>query len=417
MASIPSELEINAAIAHRRRLQAVRLSNMLDSPNDERFDRLTRIAAKLIGVPATVISIIAEKYDFYKSISWLGDSPETSRRVEGRTFCHYGLLMAGPLVLNDIHDHPELKHTPIIDELGVRAYLGVPLITEDGEHIGSFCAVALVPRVWTERDIDTLTEFAYSTLREIKLQRTLGEVARNLELAKHAVQRREELVATIAHDLVGPLQTIGFCSEVLQLSKLETDQRKAASRIGLAADGMTELLKKLVDQDQPDSGLVRADFEVVDILDKAKSMMTEIAARNEIELVSCAEPNLPTVNADLADLLRIFSNLIGNAIKFSPAKGTIHIRAARDLEYIAFSVEDSGIGIRSDHLPMLFKRSWQARPDSGVGSGLGLSICKELVESHGGSIAVESIHGQGSRFTFTVPIARQSGAAESFTPS
>lgn len=407
MASLPTELEITAAVAHRRRLQAVRLSGMLENGKDERFDRLTRVAAQLVNVPATLISIIAEDHDLYKSMHWLGQESSGQQCVTGRTLCHYGLLMAGPLVINDVMDHPEFRNTVAFD-LGIRAYLGIPLVTDDGEHIGSFCAVDLVPREWSQRDIGILSELAYSTLREIKLQRTLSEMARNVELAKHAVQRREELVATVAHDLLGPLQTIMFSAEVLQELPQTTACNAAANpltRISDSADGMADLLRRLLDEDEPDTGLVTAEFEVVDILDKAKSMMTEIAARNNIRLETSAAANLPLVVADLADLLRIFSNLVGNAIKFSKPNSLVRIAARRDGDDVVFAVSDQGMGIRATDLPKLFTRSWQANPKDGYGYGLGLAICKELVERRHGRIFAESEFGQGSTFSFTLKSA------------
>lgn len=406
MSRLPSELEINAALAHRRRLQAVRLTGMLDSPKDERFDRLTRLAAKLIGVPATFISFIDEDRDFYKSSYWAHPPQHDVREVEGRTFCHYGLVSAGPLVVDNVVDHPEFQAIPLIDVLGVRAYLGVPLITDDGMHLGSFCAIDMRARHWTEGDIEILSELAHSTLREIKLQHALQDVARNLEAAKEAVRKHEELVATIAHDLLGPLQIVTFSAESLLLGDLTPAQRTSLTRVSVAGDGMAERLKSLTGTASRSlSGLVLKDVSVEELLSRATSMMAAIADRKQVRLEFEVEPGLPHIRVDLARLLRILGALIGNAVKFGPANATVRITAERHYDMICVSVIDHGMGIPEDQLPHVFDRLLQPELDQGQapGVGLGLAIAKELVEAHGGTISATSTHGKGSTFSFTLP--------------
>jgi signal transduction histidine kinase len=109
--------------------------------------------------------------------------------------------------------------------------------------------------------------------------------------------------------------------------------------------------------------------------------------------------------ADRGRVLQVFSNLIGNALRFTPAGGSITLGARREEGLVRFSVVDTGPGIPPEHLPHLFERFWQAKEGSREGAGLGLPIARGLVEAHGGRIEVASTPGQGSTFSFTLPMA------------
>jgi signal transduction histidine kinase len=108
--------------------------------------------------------------------------------------------------------------------------------------------------------------------------------------------------------------------------------------------------------------------------------------------------------ADRVRVLQVFSNLIGNALRFTPEGGRVTVRARREGARVAFHISDTGKGIAPEHLPHLFDRYWQVKR-SREGAGLGLPIAKGLVEAHGGHIQVESAPGRGSTFSFTLPVA------------
>jgi signal transduction histidine kinase len=119
---------------------------------------------------------------------------------------------------------------------------------------------------------------------------------------------------------------------------------------------------------------------------------------------------LPAVCADHDRLLQVFSNLVGNAVKFTAAGGTITVAAEAHQGGVRFSVSDTGSGIAPENVPYLFDRFWQATRTDRRGIGLGLSIVKALVEAHGGHMAVESTPGHGTTFGFSIPMAAPAGA-------
>jgi PAS domain S-box-containing protein len=183
MMTMTEQTKVIAAISDPGRLAIVRATNLLDSGTEEAFDRLTRLAAKLTGAPVTFVSIVDEDRDFYKSCFGFPEPLASERQMTGTTFCHYALVSDGPLVIENTIDHPIYRNVPTVESLGVRAYLGVPLVTSTGHAIGSFCAIDFKPRPWTKLDIEVLQELAASTLREIELRmavQTLDDERRRL---------------------------------------------------------------------------------------------------------------------------------------------------------------------------------------------------------------------------------------------
>ena len=114
--------------------------------------------------------MVDEARDFYLASSGFGEPLATSREMEGRTFCHYALLSDGPLILEDVTAQEVFREVPSVQTLGVRAYIGVPLVLENGSVVGSFCAIDFVPRRWTDDDVLMLSELANSAIREFKLR-------------------------------------------------------------------------------------------------------------------------------------------------------------------------------------------------------------------------------------------------------
>lgn len=170
------ETVIRAAITAPNRLRALRRTNLLDTPPEESFDRITRLAAKLIGAPATFIALVDQNRDFYKSAYGVGEPLASERQIEGRTFCHYAILSTDALVLNDVTQIPHFREVPTVQSLGVRAYVGIPLVTGDNSIIGSFCAIDYRPRTWSQMEVDILRDLAHSAMREIDLRLAAQEM-------------------------------------------------------------------------------------------------------------------------------------------------------------------------------------------------------------------------------------------------
>ena len=163
------------------RLSALRRTALLDSPPEESFDRLTRMAARLLGTPVSLIALVADDRQFFKSAVGLPE-PWASRRVTPISFSFCGQVVATGdlLVLEDARRHPLLRHNPVIRELGWVAYAGVPIVTRHGHTIGALCVADKTARLWSERDIALLQDLAASVVTEIELRTEISE-RRNAE--------------------------------------------------------------------------------------------------------------------------------------------------------------------------------------------------------------------------------------------
>jgi signal transduction histidine kinase len=233
------------------------------------------------------------------------------------------------------------------------------------------------------------------------------------QAAQRAAKERDELMSVVAHDLKNPLNTIQLAVKVLQedgpRGDVEKDaiDRHALGAVQRAAERMYRLIHDLLELSRADAGRLwirpaPADAEV--LLREALDAHCEIAAAKSITLEARAEGSLPSVLADRERIAQVFSNLVGNALKFTPNGGRVSVRGWRATPGVRFSVEDTGPGIPPEDQGHVFDRFWQAQNGSRKGTGLGLSIAKAIVEGHGGSIGVESTPGQGSRFEFSLPM-------------
>jgi signal transduction histidine kinase len=242
-----------------------------------------------------------------------------------------------------------------------------------------------------------------------RLEALARESARLTDEAQRATRAREEVLAIVAHDLRNPLSTILMSSRFLQETAGPDPflaPAKLGERIHRAASRMECLIKDLLDLAAIEAGhlgIDRRPVHVQGLVTEAIEMMLPLATAKGVHLTArVGDPELQ-VSSDRARVLQVFSNLIGNAVKFTPAGQRIIVFAEGDESAVRFAVEDTGPGIAADQLPHIFDRYWQARTNDRRGIGLGLSIASGIVAAHGGRIWVESQPGKGSCFTFLLP--------------
>jgi signal transduction histidine kinase len=220
--------------------------------------------------------------------------------------------------------------------------------------------------------------------------------------------RWREMLAIVAHDLRTPLHTIAVGLETLLKLQPPNDERAARQFVIMqrTVGSMDRLILDLLDVariEGRDFVVAREQVEVQPLLNEILERFEASARERGISLRCSAPQSVPCVIGERDRLLQVLSNLIGNAVKFTPPHGHIHVHARLLEEALHFSVEDTGPGIPSESLPQLFDRFWQADRTGRVGSGLGLPIAKAIVEAHGGRIWAESVLGRGTTFHFTVP--------------
>ncbi len=388
----------------QRRLSTVRATELLDTSNEETFDALSRLAVTLVGAPVSFLSIVDEARDFYKSQSGLPAPLASERELHGRTFCHYTLTAEDPLVIDDTLADPVWQAVPSVQSLGVRAYLGVPLIIE-GQPIGSFCVVDMRPRAWTSVEVETLVQLAQSAAREIQLRAALKEAMAKADRANALARANEELLAVVAHDLRSPLQVIGLSNAMLKRSP-EMASLPHVKRIDVALAAMKRLVDDLLTT-HVTAGQERALFATLPaskLLADAADTMGTVAERAGVYVVlgPIAETS---VSVDYAQLLRILCNLIGNCVKYCPAGSTVVLSASAVDDDTVLQVSDDGPGMSAEEQSHAFERGWQGQAGraGGDGAGLGLSIVRTLVEKNQGQVDLRSEPGRGTTVSVRLP--------------
>jgi PAS domain S-box-containing protein len=229
-----------------------------------------------------------------------------------------------------------------------------------------------------------------------------------------AILAREEILAMVSHDLKNPLGAILLTTALLRRMELEGEQgervRGNVEKIQRAAERMNSLIRDILDVARIEAGhfLVEpAPHSPLALMDEAIELLQPLAVQKGLRLERQARgESLGPVRCDRERVLQVFSNLLGNAIKFTPAGGLVCVRAEPgEGATVRFSVKDTGPGIPAEQVPHLFDRYWQARDKARMGTGLGLFIARGIVTAHGGHIWVDSTVGVGSTFSFTLPRA------------
>jgi PAS domain S-box-containing protein len=226
-----------------------------------------------------------------------------------------------------------------------------------------------------------------------------------LNAAQEAKRLRDEMVAVVAHDLRNPVHTITLAAATLAANGLPEGRRpKLVSIVQQTALNMGRLLDDLLDVSRMEAGtfaVSRRPLRPGDVL--ADTMLQFEARANERHIaLAVHDAGCGDVMADRDRVMQVISNLVGNALKFTPSGGRIDVACTGTAAGVEFSVSDTGPGIAPENVPRLFERFWKSDPATRGGAGLGLAIARGIVEAHGGSIWVESSPGRGTTMRFTL---------------
>jgi signal transduction histidine kinase len=235
------------------------------------------------------------------------------------------------------------------------------------------------------------------------------ESARLYERATRATTAREDILAVVAHDLRNPLATVLMASSILKESELGKENLMMVDRISRAGDRMEKLVRDLLDWSAIESGrlaIQRVKVTTATVLDEVVDLFAVLIRDARVVIVRPADETIALM-CDPSRTGQVFSNLVGNAIKFAPKGTEIRVTAEPEPAFVRFVVEDQGPGIAPEHLAHIFERYWQVEGENEQrrGVGLGLAITKGIVTAQGGTLEVTSELGKGSRFSFTVPRA------------
>ena len=234
--------------------------------------------------------------------------------------------------------------------------------------------------------------------------------ARLHDTVRASLRARDEMVGVVSHDLRNPVAAVKMLSRILLGAPESGDAqtRESIELISQAAEQMDALIRDLLDVNRLDAGKLTISAMPVDpsvLLTDSLQTLRPLVGEKGISFDIQIETPLPKVMADRERIQQTLSNLVGNAIKFSPGGSKIVVGARRDADGVIISILDVGKGIAAEHLPRVFDRYWQSSRTDRQGAGLGLAIAKGIVEAHGGRIWIESRPDEGTTASFTLPLA------------
>lgn len=410
------------------RIQALEQLGILDTPPEERFDRITRLVTLMLEAPISTISLIDRNRQWFKSRVGL-DACESSL---DDSFCAHAVYKKTPLVIeNALTDSRVRDMQVVIGPPYLRAYAGIPLIMPSGECVGTLCAADTKSRPFTEKQLTCLRDLALIATEELgnvvlnstvaSLQAKTKELLVAREASEKANQAKSEFLAIMSHEIRTPLNGIlGFLSE-LKEARLPPQEAEYVRMAAASGDLMLSLINDVLDLSKIEAG--RLDLESIPV--NLHQLVYEVTAPfetlartkgiNFIKQIDLDKGNL--LLTDPTRLKQILLNLLSNALKFtSSGHISLSIRAEpfpNDAPFASyhFTVSDTGIGIPPEKLQRLFlpyeqlDRSTTRRFG---GTGLGLSICKKIVDQFHGDLTVKSEIEKGTSFSFTIKAPLQS---------
>ena len=430
----------NSALRDEARLAALWRTGLLDTPPEEVFDRLTRLVRRLLGAPVALVSLVDADRQFFKSALGLPEPWATTRETPlSHSFCQHVVATGTPLRVEDARRDPLVCDSLAVPELGVVAYLGMPLATADGQVLGSLCAIDTQPRDWTADDAAALRDLAGLAMSEMSLRGLALELeawlreegaAREAAQARLARTRRLEalgqLAGGVAHDFANVLQAVQGGVR-LAAGRLDRDPGAARHLLelvgGATARGASVTRRLLAFARRGELGVGQVD--TAELLEGLEEVLAHTLGAPDLRVRVEAEPGLPPVLADRGELETVLVNLAANARDSMPRGGTLTFAAAveavavgaaaphpaglRPGRHVRLSAADTGAGMDAATLARAAEPFFTTKP-VGQGTGLGLAMAREFAEQAGGGFDLASEPGRGTTVTLWLPAADGAGA-------
>ena len=291
-----------------------------------------------------------------------------------------------------------------------------PAVTEGDEELVSILANQIGQSLENTQLFEQV--FHASQMLESKVKERTKELESALEKVKLISKQKSEFISSVSHELRTPLTSIkGYASILIagKIGEVPTAVKERLIKINTHSDNLVKMINDLLDIARIESGRAEMKYlqqSVKPLIDNIADLLTPQLKERDLNLKVDLPEGLNNIYIDRNHVERVFINLVGNALKFTPAKGTITISAQPKVEngMVTFSVADTGIGIPEDDLAKLFEEFYRVDNEinqSVKGTGLGLSLVKQITEAHGGRVWVASKVGSGTVFHFTLPTSHE----------
>lgn len=296
-----------------------------------------------------------------------------------------------------LNERPEWKAAGAL-----KGVLAAPLMGRDSKPVGCLLLTGTPSGEFAQGDSLMLIQLARAASVALENSRLFKE-------AQDAARARDDMLAIVSHDLRNPLNVVGMSADLLRPTLKDTPDGALLARIDRGVRRMSRLIEDLLLASRIESGPLPVQPEKVKVsllLAEALESAAPLADSHHVKLSVLPCDTSLSVMADQERLSQVFSNIIGNAVKYAPeGNGQITFSVEEDNSMVCFSVTDNGLGISAAALPRIFERNWKARSTERDGAGLGLYIARGIVEAHHGNISADSKPGEGTTLRFWLPLA------------
>lgn len=392
--------------AAKHKSEALRIAELLrfdvlDTEDEQAFDELTELASSICGTPISLITLIDEDRQWFKSRLGI-DTQETPREL---AFCAHAILQDEVFEIPNALDDSRFADNPLVTEdPSIRFYAGAPLITKKGLPIGTLCVADKETKQLTDEQKRILQLLANQVMGQLELRL-------NYKKLKRVDKEREKIFSVIGHDLRSPFNGIIGLSRILNNKAAKMDAANIQHMAGsiLSASLLVyQVLDELMQWTQQRLGRTISEPKPCDLPALVNQTTDLLKDAIDLKQLSCDVSIEKTMQimADEAILKTILRNLIANAIKYSNEGGVIRIAGKIHEAQVIVTVEDQGVGVSAEVIEQLFKNSVESQLDTqGIkGSGIGLSLCAELISTQNGKIWVDETFTQGARIQFSLPL-------------
>jgi signal transduction histidine kinase len=380
------------------RMHALRKYDILDTPSNPSFDRITKLAAKLFHVPIAMISLVDTDRIWFKSRFGI-DIAQIDRSLG---LCSLAIQSDDIYLMEDAIKNSLTATNPYVSgQCGLRFYAAAPLKVKGGYNIGTLCIVDRKPRQFEESQKEILHDLAEILVNQIEFRLA----------TKLATEQQNQLLNIAVHDLRNPLTTIPLWIELIKEEKRNhTAIIEMSGYIKKAALKMTKTINELLESAALEANQIKLSFSELNLVSIVQKVVdaNQILASAKNQALEIYIEDHPTVFADETKLIEIVDNLLNNAIKYSAKNKDISIRIKQLDEKAIIEVVDQGLGFTKEDKKNVFESfsKLSSKPTGEeTSSGLGLFIVKLFVEAHRGKIFVESEgKNKGSKFTVEMPV-------------
>lgn len=389
----------------QKRLAALASYQILDTLEEKDFDDLTLLASEICHAPISLISLLDDKRQWFKSHTGL-PIQETSKEF---AFCAHAITSEKDVfIVNDATKDERFADNPLVTgDPHVTFYAGVPLVTGEGFALGTLCVIDHQPKQLTDAQIKALNVLSKQVLAQLELRRKFIELEESNKRLLESNAFIQKFAATVAHDIKNPLSSMMLSAKALQKRVENSGDERSIKLVNInisSGERLLHLLDEMLEYSKSPAMLLenKRDLHLNDVV---KEVIKLIDPSDRVKI------NLPDDNhffrSSQVAMQQIFLNLFTNAIRYNDKPEIIiDVRYENDELYNHFSVTDNGRGIEERYFEMIFENNFTMdTPDrfDKKGTGIGLSTVKSLVGLLNGKIALNSTVGLGTTFHISLP--------------